>query len=204
MKTAIERSERAELTSLAERYQRIRSFSETLCETLEPEDCCIQSMPDASPIRWHLAHTTWFFETFVLARTRDYTASQTEYAYLFNSYYNAIGKQFPRERRGLLSRPTVEQVWEYRREIDRHMLDLLTNERRNPGIDFAHRRIGFASRATTSGIDANRYQTRAGVQSDVSDLPARTFYPEFAADRWMDAVPGGHLLDWSRRRRLRV
>ena len=72
MNTAIERSERAELTSLAERYQRIRSFSETLCETLEPEDCCIQSMPDASPIRWHLAHTTWFFETFVLAQTRHY------------------------------------------------------------------------------------------------------------------------------------
>jgi ergothioneine biosynthesis protein EgtB len=137
MKTAIERSERAKLPLLAERYQRIRSFSEMLCETLEPEDCCIQSMPDASPIRWHLAHTTWFFETFVLARTAEYTASQTEYAYLFNSYYNAIGKQFPRERRGLLSRPTVEQVWEYRREIDRHMLDLLTNERRNPGIDLA-------------------------------------------------------------------
>ena len=86
-------------------------------------------MSDASPVRWHLAHTTWFFETFVLAKIPEYEPSQTEYAYLFNSYYNAIGKQFPRERRGLLSRPTVAQVWEYRREIDRHLTNLLTDDR---------------------------------------------------------------------------
>jgi ergothioneine biosynthesis protein EgtB len=114
--------------SLAARYQAVRTFSEQLCETLEPEDCCIQSMSDASPIRWHLAHTTWFFETFVLAKLPHYQPLQTEYAYLFNSYYNAIGKQFPRDRRGLLSRPTMAQVWEYRHEIDGHMMRVLAEQ----------------------------------------------------------------------------
>ena len=132
MKTAIDKKPESRFSSLAEQYRSVRSLSETLCETLEPEDCCIQSMPDASPIRWHLAHTTWFFETFVLAKTAGYEPRRGEYAYLFNSYYNAVGEQFPRERRGLLSRPTVAQVWEYRREIDRHMIDLMMDGRFDP------------------------------------------------------------------------
>jgi hypothetical protein len=132
MKTAIGKKPESRFSSLAEQYRSVRSFSETLCETLEPEDCCVQSMPDASPIRWHLAHITWFFETFVLAKTPAYEPHRGEYAYLFNSYYNAVGEQFPRERRGLLSRPTVAQVWEYRREIDRHMMGLMVNGRFDP------------------------------------------------------------------------
>ena len=112
-------------SSLAERYVRIRAFSDTLCETLEPEDCCIQSMPDVSPTRWHLAHTTWFFETFVLSQFPGYEAKNNQYAYLFNSYYNAIGEQFPRARRGLLSRPSMRDVRGYRRAIDAAMIDLL-------------------------------------------------------------------------------
>jgi ergothioneine biosynthesis protein EgtB len=83
-------------------------------------------MPDVSPTRWHLAHTTWFFETFVLASQPAYQPSQAEFRYLFNSYYNAIGEQFPRARRGLLSRPTVAQVFDYRREVDEQILRLLT------------------------------------------------------------------------------
>jgi ergothioneine biosynthesis protein EgtB len=113
-----------EISRLAERYQQIRQFSEALCETLEPEDCCIQSMPDASPTRWHLAHTTWFFETFVLTQQSEADPAQDSYRYLFNSYYNAIGQQFPRAQRGLLSRPTVGQVLGYRREIDLRVLEL--------------------------------------------------------------------------------
>jgi ergothioneine biosynthesis protein EgtB len=85
-------------------------------------------MPDVSPTRWHLAHTTWFFETFILARQPSYKPNQAEYAYLFNSYYNAIGEQFPRARRGLLSRPTVAQVMAYRREIDERMMQLLSSD----------------------------------------------------------------------------
>jgi ergothioneine biosynthesis protein EgtB len=117
--------------SLAARYAAVRRFSQALCATLEPEDCCIQSMPDVSPTRWHLAHTTWFFETFILASQPAYKPCQAEYGYLFNSYYNAIGEQFPRAHRGLLSRPTVAQVFEYRREIDEQMMRLLSND----GID---------------------------------------------------------------------
>ena len=114
-------------SSLAAHYAAVRGFSQAICETLEPEDCCIQSMPDVSPTRWHLAHTTWFFETFILASQPDYKPCEAEYSYLFNSYYNAIGEQFPRARRGLLSRPTVAQVFQYRREIDEQMLRLLSD-----------------------------------------------------------------------------
>jgi ergothioneine biosynthesis protein EgtB len=111
-----------EVASLEERYRQVRQFTESLCETLEPEDCCIQSMADASPTRWHLAHTTWFFETFVL-RDDKHRPQPDNYRYLFNSYYNAIGEQFPRPKRGLLSRPTVGQVLGYRREIDEQVLN---------------------------------------------------------------------------------
>jgi ergothioneine biosynthesis protein EgtB len=94
-------------------------------------------MPDVSPTRWHLAHTTWFFETFILAAQKNYKPRHTEYRHLFNSYYNAIGKQFPRERRGLLSRPTVAQVMQYRREIDEEMAHLLAGDNFDPHTDLA-------------------------------------------------------------------
>ena len=85
------------LPSLAERYRKVRQWTEQLCSPLATEDYVIQSMPDASPTRWHLAHTTWFFETFVLKPfVPDYQAYHPLYEYLFNSYYNAVGAQFPR------------------------------------------------------------------------------------------------------------
>ena len=104
---------------LADRYGRIRRFSELLCETLTPEDCAIQSMPDVSPTRWHLAHTTWFFERFVLQEhAPGYEPFDESYYYLFNSYYQALGPMHKRSNRGLLSRPTVEEVYAYRRALD--------------------------------------------------------------------------------------
>ena len=103
-----------------EQFQAVRRFTETICEPLEIEDFVIQSMPDVSPTRWHLAHTTWFFETFVLnSYDESYRSPNESFAYLFNSYYNGIGRQFPRGRRGVLSRPTVAEVWEYRKSVDR-------------------------------------------------------------------------------------
>src|SRR5262245_44236323 len=87
--------------SLAERYRAVRGFTERLCQPLSAEDCLIQSMPDASPTRSHLAHTTWFFETFLLTNQASYVPFDPNFAYLFNSYYNTLGKQFPRARRGL-------------------------------------------------------------------------------------------------------
>ncbi|QDU77111.1 Iron(II)-dependent oxidoreductase EgtB [Bremerella volcania] len=111
---------------LLPKYEAVRGFSHVLCEPLEIEDFVVQSMPDASPIRWHLAHTTWFFETFILKRfARNYQSIDPMYEYLFNSYYNGIGEQFPRPQRGLLTRPTVAQVMAYRREVDNRMGQLL-------------------------------------------------------------------------------
>ena len=93
------------------RYAAIRQQSLRLCEPLEIEDFCVQPMEDASPPKWHLAHTTWFFETFLLKqRLPRYEPFHPEYETLFNSYYNGVGRPFPRARRGYLSRPTVEQV----------------------------------------------------------------------------------------------
>src|SRR4051794_23017012 len=104
---------------LGERYHHVRHFSESLCETLEPEDYVIQTMPETSPTKWHLAHTTWFFETFILKQfLPDYQSPHPQYGFLFNSYYNAVGPFYSRPHRGLLSRPTVKEVFRYRADID--------------------------------------------------------------------------------------
>ena len=108
-----------------ERYNTVRGFTEELCEQLENEDYIIQSMPDVSPTRWHLAHTSWFFETFILSpKLKNYKTPNDLYNYLFNSYYNAVGRQFPRPQRGLLSRPTVKEVFSYRHHVDVEMIRL--------------------------------------------------------------------------------
>lgn len=113
---------------LRDRFHQIRNFTNALCAGLEPEDCVVQSMPDVSPTKWHLAHTTWFFETFILKKfVRGYRAEIPEYAYLFNSYYNAAGEMHRRDLRGLISRPTVSQAHRYRASVDSHIDDLLSN-----------------------------------------------------------------------------
>ncbi|RLT90504.1 MULTISPECIES: ergothioneine biosynthesis protein EgtB [unclassified Ketobacter] len=115
------------LPPLLDQYQSTRKLSLDITEPLHPEDQVIQSMPDASPIKWHLAHTSWFFETFVLAPyLSGYTPYQPEFAYLFNSYYNQVGPQYLRPNRGLISRPTVEEVREYRHHVDCHMARYLS------------------------------------------------------------------------------
>jgi ergothioneine biosynthesis protein EgtB len=110
-------------------YRRVRGATEALCEPLETEDYVVQSMADVSPTKWHLAHTTWFFETFLLRpHLAGYTPVHPRYEFLFNSYYNAVGPQFSRPRRGLLSRPTVGEIYAYRRHVDAQMEELLTAE----------------------------------------------------------------------------
>jgi ergothioneine biosynthesis protein EgtB len=107
---------------LLERYRSIRRTTEALCEPLAVEDYVIQSMPDASPAKWHLAHTSWFFETFVLEPgLPGYRSLDPRYRTLFNSYYYTVGPMHLRPERGLLSRPTVAQIYEYRRHVDQHM-----------------------------------------------------------------------------------
>jgi ergothioneine biosynthesis protein EgtB len=104
---------------LLARYREVRAGTERLLEGLSPEDCQVQSMPDASPTRWHLAHTTWFFETFVLAKAESrHRPFHETYAHLFNSYYETLGAPFPRPQRGLLTRPSLDEVLAYRRDVD--------------------------------------------------------------------------------------
>jgi hypothetical protein len=112
--------------ALLARYHDVRDFSKLLVRDLEPEDCVVQSIPDVSPTKWHLAHTTWFFETFVLKKfLAGYIPAIPEYAFLFNSYYNAAGTMHRRDLRGLISRPTVTESFRYRENIDRQMEDLV-------------------------------------------------------------------------------
>lgn len=114
-------------SSLLDRYQHVRQISEKICQPLATEDYTIQSMPDVSPPKWHLAHTTWFFETFVLLpHLPGYTVFHPQFGYLFNSYYEAVGARHPRHQRGILSRPTVSEVYRYRAKVDRAMTTLLS------------------------------------------------------------------------------
>jgi ergothioneine biosynthesis protein EgtB len=114
---------------LLERYTEVRRATERLCEPLGVEDYVVQAMPDASPARWHLAHVSWFFETFVLRPRADYRALDERYGDLFNSYYNGVGPQFARTARGTLSRPTVAEVFAYRAHVDKAMAALLDDDR---------------------------------------------------------------------------
>ena len=111
---------------LARRYPEVRAATAALAAPLSPEDCALQSMPDASPVKWHLAHTTWFFETFVLDRYAiGHRPFHPAFRFLFNSYYNTIGEQFPRPQRGLVSRPGLDEVLRYRAHVDERMRALL-------------------------------------------------------------------------------
>ena len=113
---------------LAERYRRVRAQSERLCEPLQPEDYLLQPMAEASPAKWHLAHSTWFFESFILANeSPDYREVDPRYNRLFNSYYEVKGERIARDRRGLISRPSVAEVLAYRGEIDDRMAALLAD-----------------------------------------------------------------------------
>ena len=111
---------------LAQRYADVRGLTRTLAQPLSAEDCQIQSMPDCSPVKWHLAHTTWFFETFLLTRFQPgYEPFHPQYRVLFNSYYNAVGEKHPRPQRGMLSRPSLDDVLRYREHVDLAMAKLL-------------------------------------------------------------------------------
>jgi len=112
---------------LAQRFEAVRAQTERLIEPLSAEDCQLQSMPDASPAKWHLAHLTWFFETFVLERFEpDFKPFDAGFRVLFNSYYNGVGDKYPRPRRGLISRPSLTEVLAYRRQVNARVLEVLS------------------------------------------------------------------------------
>jgi len=106
------------MDGLVRRYLEVRRQTEQLCQPLSAEDCQVQSMPDASPAKWHLAHTSWFFETFVVGGE----PMAASFGYLFNSYYEALGPRHQRAARGVLSRPSLDEIRDYRRRVDDAML----------------------------------------------------------------------------------
>ena len=112
--------------ALALRYRDVRAHSLALTRALSAEDQCVQSMPDTSPTKWHLAHTTWFFETLVLRNhAQTYALYDARFPYLFNSYYESLGPRHPRPQRGLLTRPTLDEVNAYRQHVDAGVIHLL-------------------------------------------------------------------------------
>ena len=115
------------MAGLNERFKAVRRATEDLARPLSPEDCGVQSMPEASPTKWHLAHTSWFFETFLLdaPTSPGYRPFHPAFRTLFNSYYNAVGDRHARPARGLLSRPSLDEVHAYRRHVDEAMLRAL-------------------------------------------------------------------------------
>jgi ergothioneine biosynthesis protein EgtB len=116
--------------SLAERFAAVRETTRKLAAPLSPEDCAIQSMADASPVKWHLAHTTWFFETFILSKQEPQRSPcNPAFRVLFNSYYNAVGDKHPRPQRGLLSRPSLEEVLAYRNHVEEELIAHIDAER---------------------------------------------------------------------------
>ena len=111
--------------ALFDSYRSTRLLTEQIVSGMQAEDMQLQSMTDASPAKWHLAHTTWFFETFILKNTPGYRPFNANYHYLFNSYYNSVGDQFQRPERGMLSRPEVAEITAYRHHVDEAMQGFL-------------------------------------------------------------------------------
>src|SRR5262245_1738758 len=111
---------------MVSRYLEIREATEKLCAPLSPEDAIVQSVDYCSPAKWHLAHTSWFFETFILERQlTNYRPFNPMFRILYNSYYKSIGEQYSRPQRGLISRPDLAEVYQYREHVNQHMVALL-------------------------------------------------------------------------------
>ncbi|MGE5649066.1 ergothioneine biosynthesis protein EgtB [Noviherbaspirillum sp. UKPF54] len=118
------------------RFDAVRGQTLDLAAPLSEEDCCVQSMTDASPVKWHMAHTTWFFETFILERFEPaFRPFHPAFRMLFNSYYNGVGDKYPRPQRGMLTRPALGEVLAYRRNVDERMAVLLDRRGGDPELD---------------------------------------------------------------------
>jgi len=132
------------LNSLSARYAAVRQHTLKLAAPLSAEDQCVQSMPDTSPTKWHLAHTSWFFENVVLLpHLPGYQVFDEAFAYLFNSYYEALGPRHPRPQRGLLTRPALSQVLAFREHVNAAMQQLLLNESKLSGEALALIELGL-------------------------------------------------------------
>ena len=166
-------------SALEERFQSIRQQTVALVEPLSAEDCQLQSMPDASPAKWHLAHLTWFFETFVLERfERHFRPFNAGFRVLFNSYYNAVGDKHPRAQRGMISRPSLQEVMAYRQQVDRRMQALISQR---PELDAISRQD--LNQLVTLGLHHEQQHQElllTDIKHALSLNPARPAY----ARRW--------------------
>src|SRR5688572_4953395 len=160
----------------SERYREVRARTEALCAPLETDDYQVQSVIDASPPKWHLAHVTWFFETFLLKPfLTGYRPLEERYERLFNSYYNTVGPFHPRAQRHTLSRPTVPQIYAYRAHVDRHMADLV-------GRCPAAHRAALAQRLTL-GLHHEQQHQELLLMDIKRNFFANPLYPLYAPTR---------------------
>lgn len=190
-------------------YAAVRQQSEALCEPLATEDYVVQPIVDASPPRWHLAHTTWFFETFLLKPfAAGYRPFDAAFEYLFNSYYNGVGNQFPRPLRGTLSRPTVAEVRRYRQHVDAAMQPLLGREdatvqsRIELGLhhEQQHQELLLTDVKANLGLNPLKPAYRAASEPAADVAPALSFEPFAAGMAEIGAVGKGFCFDNERPR----
>src|SRR5262249_20773782 len=176
---------------LLRHYREVRALTERLCEPLTPEDMNVQSMPDASPAKWHLAHTAWFFETFLLAPRPGYRPFHPLFGYLFNSYYNALGDRWARPQRGLLSRPGAADVLRYRAHVDAHLEGLLPAWPEG-SAEAALARLGLEHEQQHQELlltDVKHAFAANPLRPAYRDRPAEALAPA-AAPRWLDFPEG--------------
>ncbi len=179
---------------LAVRFMAIRAQTETLIAPLSPEDCQLQSMPDASPAKWHLAHLTWFFETFILERFEpDFKPFDPGFRVLFNSYYNGVGDKYPRPKRGLISRPSLDEVLAYRAQVDLRMLEVIAQVEADANTA---QKKELASLVTLGLHHEQQHQELllTDIKHALSFNPARPAY----ASRWPLAGIHPQPVDWLR------
>ncbi len=174
---------------LASRYRDVRGITEALAAPLSAEDCAIQSMPDASPVKWHLAHTSWFFETFVLdSYLGGYRGFEPSFRMLFNSYYNSVGEKHPRPGRGLLSRPSLDRVLAYRKHVDHAMAELLARGSLPPE----------ANALVELGVNHEQQHQELVLTDVLHLLSCNPLKPAYAAARKQGARAHARPLTWSR------
>ena len=173
----------------ARRYAAVRAATVALVQPLSAEDCCVQSMPDASPGKWHLAHTSWFFETFILeAHERGFRPFDPAFRVLFNSYYQGVGQQHPRPRRGLLTRPSLATVLAYRADVDARMQCLLAQDGLFAGAS------GLAD-LLELGLQ-HEQQHQELILTDIKHLLwSNPMWPAYS-DGWVEPAPGAAAAAW--------
>ncbi|MEZ6141318.1 MAG: ergothioneine biosynthesis protein EgtB [Zavarzinella sp.] len=151
-----------------EQYHKVRNQTLLLCEHLSSEDCQLQSMPDASPAKWHLAHTTWFFEAFLLNELPGYRPFSLDFQYLFNSYYNSLGERHPRHQRGLLSRPNLTEILQYRSHVDAAI------------ADYTERKIAINFQLLELGLHHEQQHQELLLTDIKHALSCNPLYPKYA------------------------